>query len=50
MSFSDRPVALRQWEITTKTGQRTRVALSDLTTGISLDPSLFNIELATRYR
>ena len=50
MSFAENPVALRQWEITTKTGQRTRVALSDMTTGISLDPSLFNIELAaSRY-
>ena len=39
MSFSDRPVALRQWEITTKTGQRTRVALSDLTTGITSTPA-----------
>ena len=51
MSFAENPVALRQWEITTKTGQRTRVALSGMTTGISLDPSLFNIELAaSRYR
>ena len=51
MSFSDDPVQLRAWEVTTKTGQRTRVALTDLSTGISVDPSLFNIELAaTRYR
>ena len=51
MGFSDDPVQLRQWEITTKTGQRTRVALGDLTTGISVNPSLFNIELAaTDYR
>jgi outer membrane lipoprotein-sorting protein len=51
MSFADNPVQLREWQVTTKTGQRTIVALSDLTTGISLDPSLFNIELATtRYR
>ncbi len=51
MGFSDNPVALRQWEVTTKTGQRTRVALTDLTTGISIDPSLFNIELAaTKFR
>ena len=38
MRFSDNPVALRQWEVTTKTGQRTRVALTDLTTGISPRP------------
>jgi len=51
MSFSTDPIRLRQWEITTKTGQRTRVALGDLTTGISVNPSLFNIELAaTNYR
>ena len=46
MSFSDNPIQLRQWEITTKTGQRTRVALSDLRAGVRIDPSLFNIELA----
>ncbi len=46
MSFAADPVALRQWQITTKTGQRTRVALSDLRTGVQIDPSLFNIELA----
>jgi outer membrane lipoprotein-sorting protein len=51
MTFASAPVTLRQWEITTKAGARTRVALSDVTTNISLDPSLFNIELAaTRYR
>jgi outer membrane lipoprotein-sorting protein len=51
MSFAESPVALRQWEITTKAGQRTRVVLSEMTAGVSVDPSLFNIELAaTRYR
>ena len=51
MSFARSPVRLLSWEITTKTGQRTRVALGDLTTGISVNPSLFNIELAaTNYR
>ncbi|MFO1143459.1 MAG: outer membrane lipoprotein carrier protein LolA [Amaricoccus sp.] len=51
MTFAASPVALRQWEITTKAGQKTRVVLTDMTTNISLDPSLFNIELAaTRYR
>lgn len=47
MSFSTDPVRLRQWAITTRTGQRTEVVLEDLTTGISLDRNLFNIELAT---
>jgi outer membrane lipoprotein-sorting protein len=47
MSFSDSPIRLRQWEITTKTGQRTRVALTSLERGMSIDPSLFNIELAS---
>ncbi len=46
MTFSDDPIRLRQWEITTKAGQRTRVALTELDTGISVNPSLFNIELA----
>ena len=51
MTFAPNPVTLRQWEITTKAGQRTRVVLTDMTSNISLDPSLFNIELAaTRYR
>jgi outer membrane lipoprotein-sorting protein len=46
MRFSDSPIALRQWTITTKTGQRTTVALTELRTGVALDDSLFNIELA----
>ncbi len=47
MSFSETPIRLRQWEITTRTGQRTRVELLDYTAGVSLERSLFNIELAT---
>ena len=46
MSFDDSPIALRQWAITTKTGQRTVVQLTELRTGVAIDPSLFNIELA----
>jgi outer membrane lipoprotein-sorting protein len=46
MSFSDSPIQLRQWEITTKAGQRTRVALTSLRPGGSFARSLFNIELA----
>ena len=47
MRFSEDPVRLREWEITTKTGQRTRVALTELATGVAVDPSLFNLELAS---
>ncbi|MFO1104535.1 MAG: outer-membrane lipoprotein carrier protein LolA [Amaricoccus sp.] len=46
MSFTEKPIALSQWAITTKTGQRTLVQLTDLKTGVAVDPSLFNIELA----
>jgi outer membrane lipoprotein-sorting protein len=46
MSFSNDPIQLRQWEVMTKTGQRTRVALTGLRPGGSFDRSLFNIELA----
>lgn len=47
MHFSDSPIALQEWEITTKSGQRTRVALTELASGVAIDPSLFNLELAT---
>lgn len=46
MTFAENPVALTQWVITTKAGQRTAVALTAMTTGVTLDRSLFNIELA----
>lgn len=46
MSFAGDPVRLRQWTVTTKTGQSTRVVLDDITTGVQLNRSLFNIELA----
>ncbi len=46
MSFTENPIALRAWAITTKTGQRTEVALTQLSPGVSNNPSLFNIELA----
>jgi len=47
MRFSDNPIRLREWEITTKTGQKTRVILDDLTTGAAVSRSQFNLELAT---
>jgi outer membrane lipoprotein-sorting protein len=46
MRFGEDPIRLRQWEVSTKTGQRTRVALTELHPGGSFDRSLFNIELA----
>ncbi len=47
MTFGENPIVLRQWSITTKTGQRTDVTLTQLDAGISLSRTLFNIELAT---
>jgi outer membrane lipoprotein-sorting protein len=47
MSFDDDPIRLRQWAITTKTGQRTEVALTAMRPGPAVDRSLFNLELAT---
>lgn len=46
MTFSENPVALRQWVITTKAGQRTAVALTEMRPGVAPERSLFNIELA----
>ena len=51
MRFADAPVRLRGWTITTKAGQRTTVALTELRTGVGIDRSLFSIQLAaTQYR
>ncbi len=51
MSFAPSPIALTDWEITTRAGQRTRVELTSLEPGVAVDRSLFNIELAaTKYR
>lgn len=47
MHFSENPPQLLGWDITTKAGQTTRVAVTDLKTGGAIDRSLFNIELAT---
>ena len=46
MSFAESPVALTQWVILTKAGQRTALALTAMKTNVALDRSLFNIELA----
>ena len=41
MIFSDQPLALRQWIITDQQGIRTTVTLSNLESGIKIDPKLF---------
>jgi outer membrane lipoprotein-sorting protein len=41
LTFSDRPLELKQWTIVDPQGKRTTVALSDLRTGGALDPKLF---------
>jgi len=46
MSFGEDPIVLKQWEITTKAGQRTRVALTAFKPGVATNASLFNLELA----
>jgi outer membrane lipoprotein-sorting protein len=51
MTFSDNPIALKRWEVITKTGQRTRVDLTSLQQGGNFPRSLFNIELeGAKYR
>jgi outer membrane lipoprotein-sorting protein len=47
MTFTDDPIALTGWTITTKTGARTRVELQSLERAAGFERSLFNIELAT---
>ncbi|CAN5726281.1 outer membrane lipoprotein carrier protein LolA [soil metagenome] len=46
MTFAENPVALREWTMTTRAGQRTSVALQEMQTGVALERTLFNIELA----
>ncbi|MDP7626287.1 MAG: outer-membrane lipoprotein carrier protein LolA, partial [Rhodospirillales bacterium] len=41
MIFSDQPLALRQWIITDQQEIRTTVTLSNLESGIIIDPKLF---------
>lgn len=51
MTFSENPVQLRQWQIRTKAGQTTQVALTQFAPGGNFRSRLFNIELAaTNYR
>jgi outer membrane lipoprotein-sorting protein len=46
MTFGEAPVTLREWVVQTANGQRTRVAVSEMRTGVEVNRSLFNIELA----
>lgn len=41
ITFSDRPLQLRHWTITYKNGRAVTVALTDVETGVTLDPKLF---------
>jgi outer membrane lipoprotein-sorting protein len=41
--FTDQPLALRSWVVTDSQGLETTVALSDIETGVTLDPRLFVI-------
>ena len=42
--FSDKPLALRKWEITDPQGVRTSVSLADVRRGLKLDPQLFQFK------
>lgn len=42
--FSERPFQLRQWQVQDSQGQTTSVSLYDVTTGLTLDPSLFEFK------
>jgi outer membrane lipoprotein-sorting protein len=46
MTFSENPVRLREWVVQTAQGQRTRVSIIEMQTGVQVASSLFNIELA----
>jgi outer membrane lipoprotein-sorting protein len=41
MVFSDKPLALRKWTITDPQGIETTVTLSNLESGVKIDPELF---------
>jgi outer membrane lipoprotein-sorting protein len=46
LSFTEDPVRLREWVVQTAQGQRTRVSIIEMQTGVQVARSLFNIELA----
>ncbi|MHA1113068.1 MAG: LolA family protein [Alphaproteobacteria bacterium] len=43
LTFSDRPLELRQWTVIDPQGARTSVSLIGLRTGMALDPEIFNL-------
>ncbi len=43
--FSDRPLQLRQWQVRDAQGRITTVSLYGVTTGMKLDPKLFEFEM-----
>ncbi|NDR58591.1 LolA family protein [Aliiruegeria sabulilitoris] len=48
--FTDSPIELRQWVITDGSGQQTTVILGQLTKGVALQASLFNVQLELERR
>lgn len=50
LSFTDSPIALRSWVITSQSGQKTTIILGDVSTGVKHPNSLFSIqhEMTTR--
>jgi outer membrane lipoprotein-sorting protein len=50
LTFSDRPLELRQWSLVDAQGKRTTVALTDLRLGVPLDKKLFVFKEPTKRR
>jgi len=44
MVFTENPLSLRQWTVVDQQGRRTTVTLSDVQTGVALDPRLFQYQ------
>jgi outer membrane lipoprotein-sorting protein len=44
MVFTENPLSLRQWTVVDQQGRRTTVSLSDVQTGVALDPRLFQYQ------
>jgi outer membrane lipoprotein-sorting protein len=44
MVFTENPLSLRQWSIVDQQGRRTTVTLSNVQTGVALDPRLFQYQ------
>lgn len=45
LTFADGPLELRQWTVIDPQGVRVQVSLTDLRTGIDLDPEIFELKL-----